>query len=62
MDINELVVSSLKNHHCYEGPIWTIENADKYAAKSSDLADRDRLISEDSAADDVLESGGAESS
>ncbi len=47
MDINELVVSSLKNHHGYEGPIWTIENADKYAAKSSDLADRDRLISEE---------------
>ena len=34
MDINELVVSSLKNHHGYEGPIWTIENTDKYAANA----------------------------
>ncbi|PRA28287.1 hypothetical protein [Pseudomonas poae] len=47
MDINELVVSSLKNHHGVEGPIWTIENADKYAAMSSDFSDRHRQVSEE---------------
>ncbi|NVZ68435.1 hypothetical protein [Pseudomonas costantinii] len=47
MDINELVVSSLKNNHGFESPIWTIENADKYATASSDVLDRNRQVSEE---------------
>ncbi|XVO88958.1 hypothetical protein ACQ9Y2_07785 [Pseudomonas palleroniana] len=47
MNINELVVSSLKNNHGYDGPIWTIENAEKYASASSDQQSRDRQITEE---------------
>lgn len=34
MDINALVVSSLKKNHALACPIWTVENAAKYAASS----------------------------
>ena len=47
MDINELVVSSLKNNHGFESPIWTVENAAKYAATGADLSEWDRLVSEE---------------
>ncbi len=47
MDINELVASSLKDNHGYDVPIWTIENAEKYASTSTDLKDRDRQVSEE---------------
>lgn len=47
MDINELVASSLKDNHGYDVPIWTIENAEKYASTSTDIKDRDRQVSEE---------------
>lgn len=47
MDINELVVASLKNNHGFDCPIWTVENADKYTAASADLPDRHRQLSEE---------------
>ncbi|WLI08363.1 MULTISPECIES: class I SAM-dependent methyltransferase [Pseudomonas] len=47
MDINELVVSSLKSNHGVVCPIWTVENAAKYAASSADLLDRHRQVSEE---------------
>jgi hypothetical protein len=47
MDINELVVSSLRDNHGLEGQIWTIENAEKYAAVCSGFADQDQQLSEE---------------
>ncbi len=47
MDINELVASSLKNNHGYDGLIWTIENAEKYSSVPSDIKNRDRQVTEE---------------
>jgi hypothetical protein len=46
MDINALVVSSLKKNHALACPIWTVENAAKYAASSADLPDHQQVSEE----------------
>ncbi|MFC6336482.1 hypothetical protein [Pseudomonas karstica] len=38
MDINQWVVSLLKNNHGFNSPVWTVENAEKYSAPSADLS------------------------
>jgi hypothetical protein len=37
MEINDLVVASLKSTHGLSGRIWTIENAEKYSTLTAGL-------------------------
>ncbi|MFC6300953.1 hypothetical protein GNF76_23685 [Pseudomonas sp. CCM 7893] len=47
MEINDLVVASLKNDHGLVGRIWTIENAEKYSTLSEHLSDINQHVSEE---------------
>ena len=47
MEINDLVVESLKSAHGLSGRIWTIENAEKYSTLSSQASDPHQWISEE---------------
>lgn len=47
MEINELVVASLRSNHGLEGRIWTIENAEKYSTLSAPASGVTRQISEE---------------